>query len=514
VTAALPASRVGRRYDGRMDTTRLLLPVALAALVFAASAALVFALPGRGSADPPAPAGAVAWLDLVRIAAGLLLAERSAAIAFVAWYLPPDPAALAAALALTAGGGLLALGVATPLVLALLIAGQSVVGDALMHTSMLGSEVMQMVLVGLWLAPAGTTLSVDARLARRAPAYARLVGWAGRPTVHRLGAVRTLLLALYGLVALYSAVTHLAEPIWRAGLVNVYAMTSTFMGTHPDAVRTLVARWPGVVLPFLRASAYLTWGWELALLPLLLCGRWGHRLAVGWLGVFAVASLATLGLSRLPLVECLLVALVSAPPDRRLVGACPQSSTARPWPLAFRAGLATAVVMMALYGVFLVSAAGLDLEGRPLSPYAIWVGHDVPRLVGLTPISVFNRGDLRMSEDWTTVTALDADGAERLVPVTAPDGGRLWWQRSDRVYTGIVLPWRRMKADRPEPCPADWEQPFIDQLIALDRALSPGAVGYRLDEYRQPLPDPAALEAGRYEVAPATVRCSRIQSSS
>ena len=88
----------------------------------------------------------------------------------------------------------------------------------------------------------------------------------------------------------------------------------------------------------------------------------------------------------------------------------------------------------------------------PVSPFKNTITTNYSYLVrsahilSWTRIDVFNRADLGMTHHYYTLERLSAnDDNYELIPVTQFDGSRLDWHRSDRVYFGNTLPWRRLK---------------------------------------------------------------------
>jgi predicted DCC family thiol-disulfide oxidoreductase YuxK len=92
------------------------------------------------------------------------------------------------------------------------------------------------------------------------------------------------------------------------------------------------------------------------------------------------------------------------------------------------------------------------------SPYLGWSGVPMPgniaqtmrdagaasaRVYGIGPIDVFNETDLRMAENWFVVSGVRPDGEEVLLPIFAERGTRLAMHRSDRVYFGHTVRFRR-----------------------------------------------------------------------
>jgi hypothetical protein len=60
-------------------------------------------------------------------------------------------------------------------------------------------------------------------------------------------------------------------------------------------------------------------------------------------------------------------------------------------------------------------------------------------IYGIAPINVFNKTDLLMSENWFVLLTSDGE----LLPITNYDGSRGLLHKSDRIYFGHTLRYRR-----------------------------------------------------------------------
>ena len=134
---------------------------------------------------------------------------------------------------------------------------------------------------------------------------------------------------------------------------------------------------------------------------------------------------------------------------------------------------------------------------------------DSAHIYGIGPINVFNATDLRMAENWFTLSLLEGNG-ETLIPIFAEDGSRLSYHASDRVYFGKTVPWRRHHIGQPG-CFFDQDQDEMRYLVSIylrKQGLPGGEYRVRYRQYFEPLPDPAQITHNRYLRQPREVRCT------
>jgi predicted DCC family thiol-disulfide oxidoreductase YuxK len=127
---------------------------------------------------------------------------------------------------------------------------------------------------------------------------------------------------------------------------------------------------------------------------------------------------------------------------------------------------------------------------------------------GITPIDVFNRTDLRMSENWFTLTSSDT---KTLLPVFSENGERLRYHKSDRVYFGYTLRFRRNEIDQAD-CAFDREFKTIDYLTRIwtnHSSIGHGRRKFTYTQYYQPLPNNAFLLKSAYVIEKPVIRCAR-----
>lgn len=126
--------------------------------------------------------------------------------------------------------------------------------------------------------------------------------------------------------------------------------------------------------------------------------------------------------------------------------------------------------------------------------------------VGLAPINVFNKQDLRMSEVFFVMERLEKPGKWAMVPFTGLMGERLAWHESDRLYFGNSLRYRRGSAD--EMCFTPRQARYIRELVLTDREWNGvAASSYRIRYYRQPLPDTDQIRKYVFEYPKIEAMC-------
>jgi hypothetical protein len=177
------------------------------------------------------------------------------------------------------------------------------------------------------------------------------------------------------------------------------------------------------------------------MIPLMLTG-WGALYVRVWGWIFILGSLVDLQLTLLPFVEVVMWTALFVP-ARWLAWAGGKA----PAP-AFAAGSVKcgsgyrAAAFTAAYGalsLLFFTNTLLGVAGRSLPA---WVANPVLFYAGLVAPNVFNTTDLTMGDRWTVLTRIDGEGSD-LVPFDGPEGERLGYLRSDLLYFGNSLPWRR-----------------------------------------------------------------------
>jgi len=124
---------------------------------------------------------------------------------------------------------------------------------------------------------------------------------------------------------------------------------------------------------------------------------------------------------------------------------------------------------------------------------------------GVTPINVFNTADLRSAENWFTITAVGTDGSKTLLPILGEDGRRLTMHRSDRVYFGYTLRFRRMMIGH-NGCSFDKYKTTFAYLTERSR-LSDAVSYFQYAQFYQPLPEFADIVSGKFVAAKPQLVC-------
>jgi hypothetical protein len=348
--------------------------------------------------------------------------------------------------------------------------------DQMLLSWSLASVVIQIMLLAFACLPVGTRLSIDGRFRQKLP-WRFVYGFWGTPSVERATFLRWLAFLSYALVSLSAFEFHLRDHAWSSGVAQAYVFTNPYFSGVADSARRFALSSPNGVLAFSRAIGYAMLSWEALMLPLVAAGRIGRRIVVAYGVLFFLVSALTLHLLWLPYVELLLWTLI--------FWAGPPLSTASRLP---RSDWRIALVALAY-----IAAAGGALASLPWPGFANPVP-SLSKLIGVINVSVFNEQDLRTNESYATVTRLGPDETRSVVPLNGEHGDRLAWHRSERVFYGISLPWRRTRAGRASEC---WSEALdrrpVDDLVRLDRARgAPANATYEITFYADRLLDPYA----------------------
>jgi predicted DCC family thiol-disulfide oxidoreductase YuxK len=164
---------------------------------------------------------------------------------------------------------------------------------------------------------------------------------------------------------------------------------------------------------------------------------------------------------------------------------------------------------LALTYLVMLPAPSAGWTGLPLPEPArevLLVGATAAHQYGITPIDVFNRTDLRMEENWYTLSITPEAGDEALLPIFSETGGRLTMHSSDRIYVGNTLPWRRAMIGS-EGCQLDPYREQIENVAAYHLARSAPDSVFTYRQYRQPLAADEEILAGQFRPAEIELVC-------
>lgn len=250
-------------------------------------------------------------LDLVRIGIGSLASMR---------YLELVQSSVQAGglnLALSAAGFGLAIaltfGFCTPIAsFALMVLGNTII-DNYLGASTLGSMVLSNMLLIAVLAPAGTTLSVDALLVSRFPKNLigrfinKIYAWTGPTSEKRLVLAMMAGVLVYYMLCLYSVLVHMHDPAWKSGNVTAWILLSpVFNPEHASLIDSFYKASPGLFVELGRLSMYGMILWYLLFLPGLFMGKAVRTWVVYWSLAFWLISAFVLPLSYLGKYELFL----------------------------------------------------------------------------------------------------------------------------------------------------------------------------------------------------------------
>ncbi|WP_431323482.1 thiol-disulfide oxidoreductase DCC family protein [Rhizobium sp. YTU87027] len=128
------------------------------------------------------------------------------------------------------------------------------------------------------------------------------------------------------------------------------------------------------------------------------------------------------------------------------------------------------------------------------------------RIYGVDQINVFNHTDLRMSEGWFTLSKKFVDGIEQLLPIFTEGGKRLSAHRSDRIYFGNTVRFRRGIIAK-DGCQFAAYKATMNYLVEGERKEG-GVFVYR--QYFEPLPSIDLLLRGQYVAGQRRLICEVI----
>lgn len=173
-------------------------------------------------------------INLLRILLGLILFHRTFYIAYYQFYLDATSSSFYLSLTVLLCAGCVIIGFLTPVATTFLLLFNIPI-DNMMKTVTLGTDVLQMMIMVFCLLPAGTHLSLDSRLRKRAyigPVIRSLYQCFGVPTLEKIAILKLLLILTYGSLCIYSVTMHFDDIAWLSGNANLLVVTSSYLGKH------------------------------------------------------------------------------------------------------------------------------------------------------------------------------------------------------------------------------------------------------------------------------------------
>lgn len=134
---------------------------------------------------------------------------------------------------------------------------------------------------------------------------------------------------------------------------------------------------------------------------------------------------------------------------------------------------------------------------------------DAAKFYGIAPIDVFNRTDLRMSENWFTLTNTDSN---TILPIFNEKGERLPYHKSDRIYFGYTLRFRRGEINQDD-CAFERQYKTIEYLTRawLSHSITNTKTGtFIYTQYHQSVPNNDSLIENSYKTNKSVIRCTQI----
>jgi len=461
-------------------------------------------------------------INLFRILVGVLFLVRSTWTAVFLFDSTGSIGSQVAGVVVLLLGIMFTVGLMTPIASILLLFTNVMLLDYALGTYSLGSDVFLMLLLTFAFVPAGTRLSLDAAImaqgGRWASAIGRIYDFFGRPTLYRLIGAKFLCLLSYSMLCLYSVSLHISEPFWLSGEVVLQIVTSSYLSRHYAFFRELITTYPmAITLGVLSMRIMIAW--YIAFLPCILIGGWLRRAVILWAFVFFCASLFVLQVSFLPYYEFTMLGLLfwNNWPFNRWAGARaaavgdagrPREISPAPSGMPLHPSRISRATFNAFVSIHLVLALAFAvfLPVSPLFPPPPLL-KGVMHVYGMMEINVFNKEDLYMGEHWFTIETIDESGAAHLVPFTGPDGERLAWHTSDRVYFGVSLRWRRIYNFKDDFCYSQRDWSLMRNLLRWSQEWASEPVrAYRLAYYFQPSIDLSDLT--NLKVAPIQTVCT------
>lgn len=468
---------------------------------------------------------------ILRILFGLILLVRAVN---VQWLLLPEerfalPGLLSALEILAAA--MLVLGILTQLALAFFVFVMWHIGEKVLGTSTLGNDIAAILSLLFMLTSAGRYLSLDALIIKRWGLIRTFLFYTkAGPDAITIALAKFAALFSYWLVCVYSLSMHINEPAWTTGVAGPLLLSNHFMSAWYEWFETLFI--DNDVATFIsRVLLWIMMFWYAAVLPLTLLGGWWRKYVIIWGILFFTLSLVVLNLGSLAEIEFVFWAALFWPlvpvhwsglifdnlpricrntvrmrqllkaPEPALFRTVPKAraeNTDRP-SIAVVAVVFHVVLLGSIYFAS-IPAPYLGISGTRSTAV------NAASFYGITPIDVFNKTDLRMSENWFTLMNTDSNTH---LPIFTDEGSRLKYHKSDRIYFGHTLRFRRGEIDHKD-CAFERRRQSIEYLSRVwlhQSSFNAGNYHFVYTQYHQPLPDYDLLLGNDYIPKKSVIRC-------
>ncbi|MEM7059142.1 MAG: DUF393 domain-containing protein [Pseudomonadota bacterium] len=193
----------------------------------------------------------------------------------------------------------------------------------------------------------------------------------------------------------------------------------------------------------------------------------------------------------------------------KVFGVCTLPTPKPSWSIGALSGLPRFPIGAVVVVHFMIFAVGYAIAIP--APHLGWPGIQnkltrYAHIYGVTPINVFNKTDLRMTENWFTIETEQGD----LLPIFNRDGSRGAYHRSDRLYFGGTVLFRRGFIDQGG---CFYEDPLVTKLTTGIAGVYNGLTGepgpFVYTQYYRKIADPNGLLEMRFQQNDVEIRCKK-----
>lgn len=402
-------------------------------------------------------------LNIARILIGFVILWRTAKVAFAAnFYFPADLSLLGinfsteTVFALFECGlaFLLTAGAFTPLVLASLILTYPFFDKAL-GISTLGTSVMLFFLFGMLMINFRSRYSFDAWAESRKENSSlrrilqRVYQIIGTPDCKRIRRIYFLCFVCYATISFGALLHHINDPHWVNGITVSTLLTNSYWCPSYAFFQSIQASWPNAFFLLSASGIIAQTLFQCAMIPFIF-SRWGTIFIVLQGLTFFMISAVFISLSYLPFVELILWGVIfwsssfhSMITRKQQKHSPDKTPLFAPEPKKHALYIHETYLRLSAFALLLLIANFPTIENYTshLKLTKHWI-RDRLSHVGLVIPNVFNKTDLAMGNRWSTIYR-NTDGARTFVPFHTADGARLWYLKSDMLFYGNSLSWRR-----------------------------------------------------------------------